>query len=455
MRIRPSIRNVFGLALPTALALAAALAAQDGDLDPTFGGGDGKFLVVPAGGGRATAIAARPDDVLVVAGQVDPPSLWGVTLRDSLGAPVGGIQFDFAADGATGASTVHDVLVDDQGRIWVAGAVAVGGDAYRPALARLNSTGDLDNGFGGDGRIVGPAPPSGWAIDFVDAALVLADGRSLFAGACGECLGAGTHGAFVVRLTAAGAADPGFSGDGWFAFAIPGFDYTFVNAITPAAAGAILVAGQTSNPNVMGYYVRVTSVGALDVGFGGGDGISELVASTEGTPQAIAFDPDTGKVVLARGAGIQTAGAALLGFNPSGAVDTNFGAAGVLDWDLEEGTRLDTVEFQTDGKIVAAGTIDANGTQPAGFFLGRAHANGTPDNSFDGNGVKRVEFDRTTEAEDHAFAATLSGGRFVVAGLAEGLALDDAFAVLRLTNRQIFSDGFERATTLNWTSDTP
>lgn len=125
----------------------------------------------------------------------------------------------------------------------------------------------------------------------------------------------------------------------------------------------------------------------------------------------------------------------------------------MLDLDLEEGVRLDAVAFQSDGRIVAAGTIDVNGLQEGGFFLARVLAGGTLDASFDGNGVKRVEFDLVPNAPAQGLAMTLSGGRLVAAGLAPGAADGDAFAILRTDNASIFTDGFERGATGAWTGE--
>jgi len=116
------------------------------------------------------------------------------------------------------------------------------------------------------------------------------------------------------------------------------------------------------------------------------------------------------------------------------------------------------VEFQSDGKVVAAGTIDANGTQPAGFFMARSLANGVLDSTFDGNGVKRVEFDEMTEGEDYAHATALYGGKLVVVGHARSTFDGDAYtnlAALQLTSALIFTDGFERGNALSWSSTVP
>lgn len=265
-------------------------------------------------------------------------------------------------------------------------------------------------------------------------------------------------GAFVVRLTAAGAADAAFSGDGWFAFAVGGYAVTQPNAITVANSGAVLIAGETASPSVVSFVARITSTGALDPAIHNSvDGFYELTPGGTGTPTGVAFDPDTGKTVIARGLNGSIAGAALLGFNALGQVESTFGTSGVLDLDIEEGSRLDAVEYQSDGKIVAAGTIDANGTQPAGYYMVRASAGGVLDPTFDGNGLKRVEFDLQTEGLDYGHAVTLYGGRLVVVGEAEFdfAGQQSNLAALQLTSALVFTDGFASGTTFLWSTTQP
>jgi hypothetical protein len=56
------------------------------------------------------------------------------------------------------------------------------------------------------------------------------------------------------------------------------------------------------------------------------------------------------------------------------------------------GRPFSAIEIQDDGKVVAAGTINATCAQPAGFFVARLLPS---EASYDGNGVNRIELDRT------------------------------------------------------------
>jgi uncharacterized delta-60 repeat protein len=294
--------------------------------------------------------------------------------------------------------------------------------------------------------------PGGWILNqFADAQL-LPDGRAIFFGNCANCWGA-NPGAFLLRTTAAGAPDATFLGTGWMSFGPPpGLQTIIADALDVQPGGVMTLAcSGTLSGDTRRFVARLHAGGAFDSAFHE-DGYSEIVdlgALVRFTDLAI--DPDTGQVVLATAfGGLGLAGGGLFAFDAAGAVDDSFGSGGFLDLDIEEGSRMDAVAFQSDGRVVAAGTINANGTQPAGFLLARASATGVLDTTFDGNGLKRVEFDRTVEAQDRVSAATLSGGRLVVVGEAKGAGLDDAFAILRAEATLIFADGFERGSDDGW-----
>ncbi|MBZ0089096.1 MAG: hypothetical protein K8H90_01830, partial [Thermoanaerobaculia bacterium] len=71
--------------------------------------------------------------------------------------------------------------------------------------------------------------------------------------------------------------------------------------------------------------------------------------------------------------------------------------------------------------------------------------------TFDDNGVKRIEFDLVPNAYDAAYAVATMGGRLVAVGLAgAGGDQEQEMAVVRTQNALIFSDGFERGSTTAW-----
>ena len=71
---------------------------------------------------------------------------------------------------------------------------------------------------------------------------------------------------------------------------------------------------------------------------------------------------------------------------------------------------------QSDGKLVGVGMIRGTAGAHQNFALVRLLADGTLDPSFDGNGVRNVEFGLPASGDDQAAFATLAGGRLVAVG---------------------------------------
>lgn len=443
----------FGLAVAVALGGAAAVLGADGALDGSFGTG-GRVLSSCSGPCSAQVVIPEPGGGAFVAGRITFADTWTVTKLSASGAisldwVAGFDPFDFAAEGAAATGSVLALGLDGSSHLLMAGRAEVNGNDV-PALARLLPTGELDDLFNLNGRRMA-AVPAGWTAVEINAARILPDGSSVFGGRCDDCVALGLTSGFLVRLLPSGDPDPSFSDDGWFTFNSPWLIDPSIADLVVAASGAItaVLDGSVFLAGFGNEVVRVTAAGLLDLGFGGGDGFGDHLYYDPIVAQALAVDPDTGAIVVAlSAAGSTLAGGSLVGLLADGALDVDFGTAGILDLDIEEGSRIEAVAFQSDGRVVAAGTIDANGSQTGGFLLARV-ADGALDSSYDGNGLKRVEFDLATDARDSAHALTLSGGRLLAVGSAAN-SLDLDFAVVRTDNASIFTDGFERGTTGAW-----
>jgi len=99
---------------------------------------------------------------------------------------------------------------------------------------------------------------------------------------------------------------------------------------------------------------------------------------------------------------------------------------------------------QSDGSIVLAGTVEANGDTDFGVL--RVQADGIIDLGFGAQGRVFVDFDLNPDApNDEANAVFLQNGRVVVAGSASAPGVDQhVFAIARLQSDDlIFADDFE------------
>ncbi|GMU65227.1 MAG: hypothetical protein AMXMBFR36_15010 [Acidobacteriota bacterium] len=441
-----------------ALPGAPPLCADDGDLDPSFAGG-AFTLAWTAGHARASVLEPIPGGELLVGGTVgDAPGEidgWAVAKLEADGSRdlLWSLAFQIVSAGdETMAITdeLCDLGRDGAGRTILAGAADAGIDNHVPMLARLTPTGALDASFDGNGiRLVDDAPAA-WTELRTHAAAVLPDGRTVFAGRCGGCGDPENDWAWVARRLADGSADTSFSGDGWLSFR---FDDTGTSAAVGVAvdeADRITVAGRrTLFTFVEAYLVRLTPAGTADGSFGGGDGMSGPWGDLPA--RGLALDPSSGRIATGTGE-VNFAGEGRVEvFTAAGDPDPTFSGDGIVSLDLEEGTSIHAVAFQSDGKLLAVGTIDANGANQGGLFLARMTKAGALDATFDDNGVKRVEFDAAANVADGAFAVTTMGGRLVAAGYAgAGGGANQEFAVVRTESALLFSDGFERGSTGGW-----
>lgn len=460
MRDRPAPFSSAKTLFLIAAATAASLEAADGDLDSGFSG-DGKTTVAWSNNSFADSVLPAPSSRLLVAGRMGD-GRWVVSRLEEDGAMDSSwltqfLPIDFELDGFQYSLDVDGLGFDPSGRIWLAGAVtnSVAYTPQRPALVRLQANGAADLTFDGDGRKWIP-PPAGWDLRAVLDAQILPNGGAVFVGGCDDCTPSGQTAFFALRVTPEGNPDPTFAGDGWFAFDHDLLTNEKASAVAVGESGRVTLAvwGDNSGGGKSFFVARLTSGGVLDPTFGGGDGLSNLLTGSPRVPAELAIDPVRDRIylALANANGTNSHGW-FYALDWNGAVDLAWGTNGGLDVDLEEGTRLNALEVQSDGKVVAVGTINANGTQRAGFFLARATVDGDLDDSFDDNGVKRVEFDRTPDAVDNGLAVALWGGRLVAAGVANNNVGDGVFAVLRTRSTLIFTDGFERGTAGAWSGN--
>jgi uncharacterized delta-60 repeat protein len=457
MRLRSPIDRLVASLASVLVATGAPLLAADGDLDPSFDGG-AFTLAWSAGHARATVLEPIAAGELLVGGTVgDEPGEtdgWAVAKLEADGTRELAWTFSFqiVSAGAEGMATTGDLfdmrrVAND--RTMLAGW-AYNGFSDMPMLARLGASGALDPTFDDNGVLLVDDAPAGWEEVDTRAATVLSDGRSVFVGDCESCPLEEPWVWIAVRL-ANGSPDLSFSGDGWHSFRFAADDFNGATAVAVDPDGRIVVAGENYLPfgDSSVYLVRLTASGAFDGSFGDGDGIAGPFDVPDA--DALAFDASSGRIATGGGSSGAPGAGHVRVYTNAGVPDTTFSADGHVDLDLEEGTSIGDVAFQSDGKLLALGTIDANGSNDGGFFFARMTTGGALDSTFDDNGVKRIEFDAAPDVRDRGYAVATMGGRFTAVGYAgEGGGDEEEMAVVRLDNALIFADGFERATAGGW-----
>jgi uncharacterized delta-60 repeat protein len=185
-----------------------------GGLDPTFGG-DGRVVTeFNTGFDVADAIAVQDDGRIVAAGQSAP--VRGSNYRFAIARynPGGSLDSGFSGDGkvttnfTTGYDYASDMALQDDGKIVAVGAAAGAGERF--ALAQYETTGALDNGFGGDGKVI---TNFNSGSDVATGVAVQSDGKIVAAGWSAPASGPDYRFA-VARYNPGGSLDSGFGGDG-------------------------------------------------------------------------------------------------------------------------------------------------------------------------------------------------------------------------------------------------
>lgn len=464
MRLPSAPLVVFGL---FAGVLAAPLGAVDGAPDTTFSG-DGKATVLWDEDGtthnEVAAVAPLPDGSVIVGGTLAwvPPAApftsdWAIAkltragIIDTAWGDNGRRRIGFDLVDA-GWDQLFGLYAESDGSVLAVGTT-YDGQTGVPALARLTPTGDPDPAFGVGGLLHVPTPWSNATVIYVASARQR-DGKLLLGGYCLRCPGNTTHyNPFAVRFHPDGTLDTSLSFDGWAPISDGGSTNDTLTALAVTSNGRILLGYLADGePRI----ARLNTVGGLDGTFSG-DGFVTLDPGI-GTYRiaALATDPgshETYVVLNGTIAGGEFASVDRLAAN--GAPDPSWGADGGALFSYEEGVGLTSAVLQGDGRLVVAGWMNANGAQRGGFFLGRLDADGQKDSSFDGNGVARYEFDRTTNGEDGAVGLVLAGGKPVAGGFAYDAADETDMAILRVTNSYLFADGFEAGETRSWSAVTP
>jgi uncharacterized delta-60 repeat protein len=386
--------------------------AQAGQLDTTFAT-KGIFLLNPVGQqGGSTRVALQTDGKIVLAAPSGDPQQAnnGIALvrLNTNGTPDAG----FGTAGVVVFGVEHTVpvgvAIQLDGKIVVgstAGANVDGGGGF--GLARFNSNGSVDTSFGAGGQV--QVVPFGTALS---AALVLqSDGKILMTGSnavarfdsngqldttfgtggisvlpffgaaaiaeqsdgkiliasSSQLFDADTDG-MIVRLNSNGTLDKTFGLFGQISSAASGgaFGPTGVAAVSSIVLqvdGKFIVAGALTskliNPpgsNSTGFgLVRYNSNGSIDTSFGTRGGVLTNFGSN---PNATAFAlaiQSNGDIVAAGQAGPSLA---LSRYTSAGKLDTTFGSSGTVTTSLgSNASAISSLAIQSDGKIVAAGSI--------------------------------------------------------------------------------------------------
>ncbi len=314
----------------------------NGSVDPFFS-------LLAGANGSVQSITAQADGKIIVGG--------GFTIFNSVGRnrvarlnPNGSLDSGF--DPGTGANAVIDeIVVQEDGKIVVGGALLSFNGAARNRIARLYNNGGLESGF---------SPGSG-ANGWVATTAIQVDGKILIGGQFTTVNGVSRNN--IARLNIDGSLDNTFNvGTG---------TSVEVYAIVLQSDGKVVIGGNFTSYNgvARNYVARLNTNGSLDTAFDPG-------AGPNGGVYCVAVQPD-GKAVIGGGftsvAGVGRNFVARL--NPDGSHDSSFNPG------TGANSEVGSVTLQPDGKILIAGNFTTIAGNPRSR-IARLQTDGSLDSGF-------------------------------------------------------------------------
>ena len=394
------------LAAAALLAAATLAMAGPGDLDPTFGDGGRVFVDVPNDIDVAATVVLQADGKLVIGrGNDAPDDDFSVLRLNADGSPDTG----FASDGRTaldypGIKGTTQVLLDQSdGSVVAAGRVrnTLGSDDTNFGMARYNSDGSVDTGFGVDGVVIHEL---GGQDEGIGAIMAQADGRLVAAGYTNGGPGSHRDMAFT-RFNTDGSLDLSFGTNGSLVINFhDGNGPDEVGWLIQQPDGKILAVGSAwpSNPSSSSDIgvVRLSPDGIPDSTFDSDGRVAVNLQATSNNwgsyflePAAVALQPD-GRLLLAGSTGYTVwdyGGClpALTRLNTDGSLDTTFGGGGAVPIYIDSCAALGELATEPNGDLYFTGGTYYSYTSD--LFVARVIPSGDLDTSFGADGVALVD----------------------------------------------------------------
>ena len=301
-------------------------------------------------------------------------------------------------------SGAYRLIVQDDGKLLVAGISGPDIDSSKIALARYQEDGSLDRSFGQQGTVI--TDFGGYSL--VGGLLQQHDGKILVLGS--RQLPSLDENLILVRYNADGTTDSSFGEVGKINLESQAIDLHGVVLLPndQFVAGALTYNGQTIEMAALHFL----SNGSLQPLLNDRPKFSHFERDLSNAD--ILLQPD-GKIVLVGGIVASESQLLVVRFLPDGSKDPSFGEAGVVHSTF--GLKSFAVEgaaLQPDGKIVLAGT----GSENHGVFaVARLTANGRIDPDFGAGGKTTLAVGQSASA---VRVVIKRDGRIVAVGSSEG-----------------------------------
>jgi uncharacterized delta-60 repeat protein len=396
--------------LTALIFLSLRLFSQSGVLDSTFGVAGKAYTAFPVYDeiGMVSAAVDSSGKIIIAGWMYKFPGTQNLSTMvrynadgstDSTFGTAGVVPIDIPGS----YDEVHDVAIQEDGKIVIVGAVGNPGDPGF-MVTRYDNLGDLDTAFNGSGYNVTLEEGS-----YSNAVLLQHDGKIISGGTQFE------QDFAIIRYNSDGTLDSSFGQAGIVITDIPYGDYQ-IEDMALQTDGKIIAGGTMfydgSDPVIA--IARYLSSGLLDSTFSE-DGIVVISADTAALIcHAIAIQQD-GKIILAGRYNTQNQDLLLMRYLPDGTPDSAFGNGGMLIQDLALYETFRDVLIQPDGKILCGGDIDTGSPNAADFALFQYNSDGQLDSTFGVNGVAAADF--FASGPDYGYQILAQpGGKLVLAG---------------------------------------
>jgi uncharacterized delta-60 repeat protein len=265
--------------------------------------------------------------------------------------------------------------------------------AFAGVFPARAADGVLDPTFGSEGIVptdIGGNDDLGLDVE------VQPDGRVIMAGTSSNA--DGTDNDFgLVRYNPDGSLDTTFDTDGKVTTSF-GTGYDLASALALQADGKIIAAGHTDNGNEIDFALaRYNLDGSVDITFDLDGKVTTPIGTGDDFGIVVAQQAD-GKILVAGFSyNDATSGDMLVlaRYNDNGSLDEMFGSQGIVTAGFGCAAAGYALALQPDGRILVAG--HACGLASLDFMLARLNSDGSPDISFDQDGIVTTDFNNRYE----------------------------------------------------------
>lgn len=341
---------------------------RDGAIDTTFGNNGVVTTDVSTGSDVANAVAIQADGKIVVAGSADvaPKGKSFAVVRYNADGSLDG-TFGNGGKVITSFGSQSDeafaVVVQADGKIVLGGHYRHSTQGLDFALARYETNGTLDFGFGVNGLATTPVRVGNSRDSIYGLALQTIAGEQ-------KIIAVGGEGDFLLnRFNANGTVDNTFrmgqTLDSEFGTVIGA-----ARAVHVSADNKIIVVGHANNDFAL---LQLKEDGTDDTTFGGSGAIVTKVSATNWNTATAVVRQDDGKVVVGgwvyAGNG-SSADFVVARYTTAGALDTTFGTAGMTITPVAPGTKDDAgraILLQVDERVPTVRSIVAGSANDANY----------------------------------------------------------------------------------------